>query len=406
MIFKYKSLNSSGHTITGTIEAPSRSAAEEIIELRNEMLLSIKPKARNFKEAWTDFVAAHTKVRVEDLVIFTRQLATMFRTGIPLMRSLDILREQTEHPALHKAVTEIYVDIENGSSMCNAFRKHPNVFPRLYCSMLAAGEMSGNISEILDRLGDMLSHEAKVKKSVRSALHYPITVLTALTVAFIILLRFVIPRFVPIYNDFGVKLPLPTRVCIKISDLMVNYGSHLLVGLIIATVSVIFFYKRERGRLLLDHCLLRMPLIGNLLIQSNMARFANLFSMMQYSGVLVLDIVRILQQCIGNMALRKELAGLEAKLREGAGISGPLREAKYFTKMIVNMVAVGEESGNLDEMLAEVSKHYDEEIEYAIKKIIDAMNSFLIIFLAIVVGFFAMAVYLPIWNMTEIQMNQ
>jgi type II secretory pathway component PulF len=406
MYFKYKSLNSSGQTTNGRIEAPTRIAAEAVLESRNEMVLSIHPQARNIREAWVEFIASYTKVRLEDLVMFTRQLATMFRMGIPLLRSLDILKQQTEHPALRKAISEIYTDIENGSSLCNAFRKHPKVFPAIYCSMLAAGELCGNVSDILNRLGDVLSHEAKIKKSIRGAVQYPIVVLVALSVAFVVLLTFVIPKFVPIFESAGAALPLPTIICIKISDLLRGYGGQLLAGLVGVAVAAVFFFKRDAGRLMLDRWLLQLPLVGKLLVRSSMARFASLFSMMQYSGVLVLDIVRILQQCMGNVAMQAELVKLETKLQEGSGISGPLNEARYFTKMMVNMVAVGEESGNLDEMLDEVSKHYDEEVEYAVKKLIGGMGSILTVVLAVAVGFFAMAVYLPMWNMTEIQMDQ
>jgi type II secretory pathway component PulF len=406
MYFKYTSLNSSGQTTKSRIEAPNRNAAEETIESRNEMVLSIHPQARSFGEAWNELVASYSKVRLEDLVMFTRQLATMFRMGIPLLRSLDILKQQTEHPALRKAISEIYEDIESGTSLCNAFRKHPKVFPAIYCSMLAAGELSGNISDILNRLGDVLSHEAKIKKSVRSAVQYPIVVLVALSVAFVVLLTFVIPKFVPIFESAGAALPLPTRICIQISELLRGYGVQLLVGLVVAAGGAGFYFKQESGRLVLDRWLMQIPLVGKLLIRASMARFASLFSMMQHSGVLVLDIIRILQRCMGNMALEAELVQLETKLEEGAGISGPLNEARYFTKMMVNIVAVGEESGNLDEMLDEVSRHYDSEVEYAVKKLIGAMGSILTIILAVAVGFFAMAVYLPMWNMTEIQMNQ
>lgn len=406
MYFKYTALSIEGQKVLGSIEAENQDAAKRAIESRSEMLLSIRAKGRNAGAVWGELIASYQKVRLEDLVIFTRQLATMFRMGIPLLRSLDILRQQTEHPALRKAVEAVYTDIENGTSLCNAFRKHPRIFPKIYCSMLAAGELSGKIADILNRLGDVLSHEAKIKKAIRGAVQYPIIVLVALTVAFVVLLTFVIPKFVPLFDNAGVALPLPTRICMSISDLLLGYGVQILAGLVAVVVAAIFYFRKDSGRMKLDRWFLRMPLVGKLLIRSSMARFASLFSMMHFSGVHALDIIRILQQCLGNMALEAELLEIETKMEEGAGISTPLFEARYFTKMMVNMVAVGEESGNLGEMLKEVAKHYDEEVEYAVKKLIAGMGSILTIILAIAVGFFAMAVYLPMWNMTEIQMNQ
>lgn len=406
MLFKYTSLNSEGKTLPGIIEAASLVEAQKAVEARDELLVTLAPQGRSIGETWTEFLASYSRVRLEDLVMFTRQMATMFRVGIPMLRSLDILRQQTEHPALRKTVEILYDDIEGGASLCNAFRKHPRIFPGIYCSMLAAGELSGRISDILNRLGDVLSHEAKIRKSIRGAVQYPIIVLVALGVAFVVLLTFVIPKFVPLFESAGAELPLPTSICIAISDVLIAYGAHMLIAGVALGFVATQYFKQDAGRLKLDRWLLQVPLVGKLLIRASMARFASLFSMMHFSGVLALDTIRILQKCMSNMALEAELAKVAGKLEEGAGLSTPMYEARYFTKMLVNMVAVGEESGNLGEMLEEVGKHYDDEVEYAVKKLIAGMSTMLTILLAVAVGFFAMAVYLPMWNMTEIQMNQ
>lgn len=406
MQFKYKALSSSGKTVAGTIEAPTVEAARDLVEARNEIVQVIRPVAQSFRVALAQFKLNHSKVKPEELVLFTRQLATMFRVGIPLLRALDILRDQTEHPTLRKAVADIYTDVARGRSLTEAFRKHPKVFPDIYCSMLAAGEMSGNISEILNRLGEVIAHEAQIKKSVRSALQYPIMVLVALTVAFVVMLTFVIPKFMPIFEGAGVALPLPTRMCVAASDFLRDYGLYLLGGLVAVSFAAKAYFKKETGRMKLDHWLLQAPLIGTVLVRSTMARFANLFAMMQSSGVLVIDIIRILQRCMGNLALKEELEVLEVKLEGGAGIAKPLGEARYFTKMMVNMVAVGEESGDLDGMLSEVALHYDTEVEFAVKKLLGAIGPILTVIMAVAVGFLAFAIYLPMWNMTEVQMNQ
>ncbi len=406
MIYKYTAINSSGTTVSGQMEADTREAAEQLIEARDELLTSIRQAGTGGAAAWSGYLASFRRVRVEDLVMFTRQLAMMFRMGVPLLRSLDILRQQTEHPALRKAIGQIHSDVEGGGSLSHTFRKHPRVFPPLYCSMLAAGELSGSLADILSRLGDVLSHEARIRKSVRSAVQYPALVMGALGVAFVVLLTFVIPQFAPMFEQAGAALPLPTQICMQLSSFLIRYGAWLLLGLGGAAAAAVVYFKKEHGRLQLDQALLRLPLVGRLLVSSCMARFAGLFAMMQHGGVPVLDIVRILQQCIGNKAIEAELVKIETKLSEGAGISAPLLEARYFTRMMVNMVAVGEESGRLDEMLDEVSRHYDEEVEFSVKKLIGAMGSTLTILIAIMVGFFALAVYLPMWNMTDLQMGQ
>ncbi len=405
MQFRYKALNSSGKTIAGQIEAATQEAACERLEARNEIVLSIRPVARSLRESFVQFQSARAKVKPEELVLFSRQFATMFRVGVPLLRSLDILRDQTEHPALRKAVNQICADIERGCSLAEAFRQHPKIFPGIYCSMLAAGELSGNVAEILNRLGEVITHEAEIKKSVRSSLQYPIIVLVALVAAFVVMLTFVVPQFMPIFEGAGVQLPLPTLICVKASELMRLHGLYVLGGLAVVWGLAAAYFRREVGRLKLDRWLLQAPLVGPLLTRSCMARFANLFSMLQYSGVHAIDIIRILQSCMGNLALKEELVALEGKVEGGAGIAKSLTCSHHFPTMLINMVAIGEESGRLDEMLAETARHYDVEVKFAVKKMLGAIGPILAVAMAVGVGFLAFAIYLPMWDMVQLQMN-
>ncbi len=404
--YQYKALNSSGTIVTGQVEAPTVETARDLVEANNEIVQSIRPVSQGFRVVLAQFVIGQGKVKPEELVLFTRQLSTMIRVGIPLLRALSILRDQTEHPGLLKATSDIYTDVEEGNSLTDAFRKHPKIFSEVYCSMLAAGEMSGSLPEILNQLSDVISHEAHIKKTVRSAMQYPIMVLVALVVAFVVMLTFVIPRFMPIFEGAGVALPLPTRICVAASDCMINYGLYFLGALVAGGIAAYAYFKKESGRKKLDTWLLQAPLIGSVIVRATMARFASLFAKMLSSGVLVTNIIHIIQSCIGNLALAEELANLEVKMDRGAGISKPLGEARFFTKMMVNMVAVGEESGDLDTMLTEIAMYYDTEVEFAVKKMLGAMGPILTVVLAVVVGFLAFAIYLPMWNMMELQMGR
>ncbi|BCX46861.1 type II secretory pathway, component PulF [Haloferula helveola] len=337
-----------------------------------------------------------------DLIIFTKQLNTMVRVGIPMTQALGILRDQTEQPRLKRLAGIIRDDVEGGSSLSAAAGKHPDVFSSLFCSMIEAGETSGTLPDVLDRLVYLIEHEAQVKAEIKSALRYPMIVVGALVAAFVVMVGFVIPRFVAFFDKQGLVLPLPTRICIAMSEFFTSYGLWVLLGAGIAGLMAHHYFNRtERGRLSRDRALIAMPLIGPVLVKAAMSRFASIFAILQASGVLILDALRILTETVGNAAISSEFVKVRELLEEGHGVAGPLSSSKYFPPMLINMVKIGEESGRLDEMLRHVSEHYDSEIRHTIKKMTDAIGPILIISLTVVVGFFALAIYMPMWELTE-----
>ncbi len=258
---------------------------------------------------------------------------------------------------------------------------------------------AGALPEILDRLVYVIEHEHKVKSDVKSAMTYPIIVLSFLAVAFFILLIGVIPKFVNIFKTAGLELPLPTKICLGLYQLIVHYWYFLAVAVVGGGIALFLYCRTQQGRFVRDTLLLQVPLAGKLFQKAAISRFASIFSILQSSGVDILDAMDILSGTIGNEAISRQLEGIKDRLREGRGISTPLRQAKYFTPMLINMIAVGEESGNLDALLRDVAMHYDTEVEYATKKLSDAIAPILTISLAAVVGFFALAIFLPMWDM-------
>jgi type IV pilus assembly protein PilC len=292
-------------------------------------------------------------------------------------------------------------EIQGGASLFEAFNKHPRVFSHLYRSMIAAGEASGSLPDVLERLIYIIQHEFKVKQDIRSALAYPIIVVITLAIAFFILLTFVVPKFAAIFKSAGIDLPMPTRVAMAMYSFLDNYWYLLLGAVAAVVVGLGMYFKTEQGRFLRDSLLIQVPLLGSLFIKSAMSRFASIFAILQASGVSVLDSLRILSDTINNAAISREFDRLETQLKEGRGISQPLRSARYFTPMIINMVAIGEESGNLDEMLRESAEHYDHEVEYAVGQLTTAMGPILVVALAGVVGFFALAIFLPMWDLVK-----
>jgi type IV pilus assembly protein PilC len=339
---------------------------------------------------------------MQELILFTKQFRTMFLAGVPIMRLLEVLEVQVMNPKLKLIVTEITQDVREGSPLSDALAKHPKTFNTLYRSMIKAGEASGTIPEVLQRLIYILEHEHKIKSDIKSALQYPIIVVAALGIAFFVLLNYVIPRFVGIFARAGVDLPWPTRVSLMLHRALTDYWFVSLTLLVVLIVGLSYYLKTEQGRFVRDSIFMRIPLLGPLFVKAAMSRFASIFSILQASGVPVMNSLQILSGTIGNSAIAREFDQIKDRVEEGRGISGPLSTARFFTPMVIQMVAIGEESGQLDEMLQAVSVHYDDEVAFAVKRLSDAIGPILVVGLAFVVGFFALAIFLPMWDLTKL----
>lgn len=404
--YLYKAVNVAGKTVSGSLDAQSADHANEQIAARGLTATAVTPATSAIgprgSQSW---ILRIQRVHPEELILFTKQLATMLRAGIPVLRVFDILQTQTENVKLKAICAEISSGIRSGSNLHRALRRHPDVFSPLYCSMVLAGETSGTLPQILQRLIYVISHEYKVKSDVRAVIQYPIIVLIALAAAFVVLITLVIPRFAAVYSRAQIVLPLPTRICLALSDLMRAQWVSISIVLVVIAGFVALGLRTAEGRFLRDRLILRIPMIGPLILKSALSRFASVFSILQSSGVGILDAIQILSDTIGNSAIARELIRVQAQLEAGHGISNPLMSARYFTPLFVNMVAVGEEAGNLDEMLREISLHYDAEVEYATRRLTTAMGPALIVLMAAMVGFFALAVYLPMWDMARVVLH-
>jgi len=400
--FSYQAIDENGKTVSGVIEADSPAAVNTMLAERGFIPSKVIRKGEvSGPSAWDSIKGILTKVRAADLILFTKQFRTMTRAGVPLLTLLEVLEDQTENPSLKRIAGLMHHDIEEGTSLYDAFRKYPKVFSPLYCSMLQAGEASGALPEVLDRLTYIIEHENKIRSDVKAALQYPVIVLIFLSIAFFVLLTFVIPKFVHIFNKARVELPIPTKICIFLYEFLSSYWYVMLGGVVAVALILIYYLRTEQGKYVRDTFLMKVPIIGPLFIKAAMSRFASIFAILQSSGVAVLESLRILSGTIGNAAISREFERIGEKLEEGRGIAEPLRSARYFTPIVVNMVAIGEESGNLAEMLSDISEHYDSELEYAMKKLSEAIGPMLTIGLAGVVGFFALSIFLPMWDLTK-----
>lgn len=402
--FSYQAINESGANVSGSVEADSVEAVENLLLSKGYIPSGVVP-ARGAKAAGGsslyDRIRERLGVDTRDLILFSKQFRSMMHAGIPIIRIFQVLENQTENKALKKVITACGRDIQAGATLYDAMRKHPAVFSPLYLSMVNAGEASGTIVDVLDRLIKIIEHEAKVKSDIKSALQYPIIVLIALGIAFFVLLTFVIPKFATMFAKVGLDLPLPTKIALFLYKVIAVYwgiGIAVVFGLIFG---LRWWFKTVGGRYALDTFLLNIPLFGPLFKKAAMSRFASIFSILHASGVPVMQSLDILSGTIGNAAISREFEMVREKVKEGQGISGPLGSAKYFPPMVVDMVAVGEESGNIEDMLHQISLHYDDEVSYAVKGLSDALGPILIVGLAAVVGFFALAIFMPMWDMTK-----
>jgi type IV pilus assembly protein PilC len=398
--FSYQAITETGAPAKGEIEAETPEAASSLLAARGYIPTQVREARGRSQSASGAGLSLFSSVGTPELILFTKQFKTLIRSGVPMLTILQVLEDQTENKRLRPVLGRIHQDIREGASLHDAFRRHPSIFSPLYCSMLKAGESAGALPDILDRLVYVIEHEHKVKSDVKSAMTYPVIVLAFLGIAFFILLIGVVPKFVNVFKNAGLQLPWPTQICLALYQVISDYWFVIALLAIAAGVGMFFYARTEQGRFVRDTLLLRMPLVGKLLQKSALSRFASIFSILQSSGVDILDAMDILSGTIGNDAISRQLQGIKDRLREGRGISGPLRQASYFTPMLVNMIAVGEESGNLDALLKDVATHYDTEVEYATKKLSDALAPILTISLAAVVGFFALAIFLPMWDLS------
>jgi type II secretory pathway component PulF len=401
--FSYQAINESGTNVSGVIQADSVEIAENLLLSKGYIPSKVKAASRASSASLLERIdQALSHVKIIDLILFSKQFRSMMQAGIPIVRLLTVLENQTENKALKKAVAAIGQDIKGGSTLQDAMKKHPAIFSPLYLSMINAGEISGTIPEVMERLIGIIEHEAKIKNDIKSALQYPIIVVIALGIAFFVLLTFVIPKFAGVFAKAGLTLPWPTKIAMLLHHFLIGYWFIILAAVIGVIAGLHLWFKTDAGQLTRDTFILKLPLFGPLLQKAALSRFASIFAILQSSGVPVLQALEVLSGTIGNAAIARQFDVVREKVKEGQGISGPLGAAKYFTPMVVDMVAIGEESGNIDEMLRQVSLHYDDEVAYSVKRLSDAIGPILIVGLAAVVGFFALAIFMPMWDMTKL----
>ena len=400
--FKYKARSEAGKSVTGTLEAPTREAVVAHLEEMGYTPISVREETSGPKKGGSNLFARFEKVKGKDLVMMTRQLHSLIRSGIPILTSLNILEKQCDSDLLRRTLSEVQEKITGGASFSDALRQFPKIFGDLYVNTVLAGETGGALPEVLDRLASLLEAEQATRKAVKSAVRYPIIALVVMVAAFFILNIMVVPKFAMIYGRVGIELPLPTQIMMASSFVINNYWYYVFGGIVAFFVVFIRFKKTKFGHYQVDKLKLKLPIFGPLFTKLAMFRFTKMLATLERSGVPILKIIEIISMTVGNDVIGEELMGLRDEVRDGKGLSNSIMKRPLFPPMVSNMLSVGEETGRLDEMAESIAYYYDEEIKYTVDTLTDLIEPILTIFIAGGVLLFALAIFLPMWDMIKV----
>lgn len=391
--------------MTGEIEAVDKAAASQLLTKQGFKPLLIKVKKSGFDPNNLQFGWLKSKrVKTKDLVIFTRQLSTMINAGVPLVRSLNTLNEQTESSQLKTVLNSVAKDVEGGVSFAEALTKHPNVFGPIYINMVKAGEAGGILDDILKRLATQQEKDASIRKKIKSASTYPIVLLVITFVAFFALMTFVVPRIGQIVTDLAgddAVLPLQTRILLGLSDFLLNYWYLFAIILVGGFIVLRRYIKTTRGRRNWHRLLLKIPVLKTVITKVAIARFARIFSSLMGAGVSVLDSINVTADAIGNVVIETELKEAGKAVTAGQQLSEPLSTSKHFPPIVAQMLAVGEETGQTDQVLIKVADFYEEEVDNLVESLSSIIEPIMIVVMGAMVGLIASAVIGPISELSQ-----
>jgi type IV pilus assembly protein PilC len=402
-IFTYKARDISGRIVTGQMEAETQRVV--INKLRQQKLFVIsaeEAKPSKFVE-FIKRIGIFARVKLRDLVLFSRQLATLINAGIPIVQCLNVLVDQVENRYFKGVITNVREDIEKGSSICTALEKYPNIFSPLYTSMVRSGESGGVLDEVLERLSVYLENLQELRRKVIGAMIYPAIIAFVAIAVVLFLLIIVVPQFQNVFESFGAKLPIPTQILIKVANWLKHWiWLILLIGFGIFIGVFLVIKNSEKARYKFDNMLLKLPLLGPIFRKVSVARFARTLGTLTRSGVPILESLEIVAKTTGNKVIEKAVLGARSSIREGERITDPLRESGVFPPLLLQMTAVGEETGALDSMLLRVADYYDREVDAAVAALASMIEPLLIVVLGVIVGTIVICMYLPIFTISQI----
>lgn len=403
--FEYRALDKGGNATQGTVEALNKDAATETVVKQGLKPLIVKPYKKKFDPNNIQIPLLTRKgIRQKDLVIFTRQLSTMINAGVPLVRSLATMQSQTTNNNFREILEDITKEVEGGASFADSLRKHPEAFSPVYINMVAAGEAGGILDDILKRLAFQIEKDASIRKKVKSASTYPVILLVITVGAFFVLMIAVIPRIGKIIKDLGgedAELPPITQAMLDISDFMVANGLLIAIAMIGAVYGIRRYIKTKDGRFRWHSLLLRIPVLKTVVAKVAIARFSRTFASLMSSGVSVIESLEVTGAAIGNVVIEKELKDAANEVKNGKQLSEPLSTSKLFPPIVPQMLAIGEETGQIDTILVKVADFYEEEVDAVIDSLSSIIEPVMIVFMGGMVGLIAYSVMGPIASLSQ-----
>lgn len=396
--YQWEAKSRNGSAQSGVMDAPNQSVVEAQLKRFGFSAISIKQQGKGLSMEIKLPGFSSKKVTTKELVIFTRQFATMIDSGLPLVQCLEILSSQQENKTFKEVLLKVKESVESGSTFADALAKHPKVFDNLYVSLVAAGEVGGILDTILNRLASYTEKAMKLKKQIKGAMVYPATVMSIAAIVVGVIMVFVIPTFAKMFADFGGDLPGPTKLVIGLSNFLVKY----IVVIIAAIFGLVFLFKKyyatDKGRKVVDRLALKTPVFGDLIRKVSVAKFTRTLGTLISSGVPILDGLDIVARTAGNKVVEEAIFNVRQSISEGKTIAEPLQQSGVFPPMVVQMIAVGEATGAMDAMLSKIADFYDDEVDSAVEAMTAMLEPMLMVFLGVVVGGLVIAMYLPIFK--------
>ncbi len=396
--YSYKVRDRAGNLVTGSIVADSESLVLHRLRELGFTPVDVTKQRRGIGSI--EF--GGKKVKLKQLAVFSRQFATMINSGLPILRALGILSDQTDNKELARILASARLDVERGASLSQALQKHPKVFNDLYISMVRSGETGGSLDDTLLRLASMLEREVQLRGKIKAAMTYPIAVLGLVGLIMAAMLLFVVPQFKSIYGQLGGTLPVPTRVLLLLSDIFKKFWWLVIIGAFAGRFMFKRFKKTDNGRALIDAVKLRVPVFGSLFHKTALSRFASTLSMLMHAGVPILGALDIVSDTVNNRVISTAVTDVQSSVREGESIAKPLSTHAVFPPMVVQMIAVGEETGQVDTMLEKVAQFYDQEVEATVDALTSLIEPILIAVIGACVGAAVIALYMPMFNIIKL----
>jgi type IV pilus assembly protein PilC len=400
--FAYKVLDKSGHMTEGTIEAENPTLVASKLKQMGLTPIAIDKQSTSAMKKELSIPGFGPKAKLKDLAVFSRQFATMINAGLTLLRTLTILGEQTENSVLRKAVQAVRIDVEKGASLSQALAKHPKVFNRLYVAMIRAGESAGVLDQVLVQLANIIEKQVELRGRIKSAMTYPITVMCLVSLILAAMMLFVVPMFKHLYSSLGGTLPVPTRILIFVSNAAVKFSPFIIIAIAIFVWWFRRWKKTPAGKAIWDRLLLRVPIFGKLVHKTCLVRFSQTLAVLIRSGVPILESLDITSETTGNTVLGEAIRDVQTGVRKGETLARPLQAHSVIPAMVVQMMAVGEETGALDVMLEKIAMFYEQEVQATVDALTSLLEPLLIVVLGGTIGAMVIALYMPMFNIIKL----